>query len=172
VRDTVQEHRLPAEALVLEVTETAVLHDVSAARRSLAALRRIGVGLALDDFGTGYSSLTFLRQLPVTHLKIDRSFVSQIAIDDADRAIAECIIELARRLGIRVIAEGVETAEQLTTLRQLGCAAGQGYHWSRPVPLERLAELLRATGEPAFPRQGTATGPEARASLSGSGSRP
>ena len=157
VRDTMVEHRLPAEALVLEVTETAVLHDPSAARRSLEALREVGVGVALDDFGTGYSSLTFLRQLPVTHVKIDRSFVSQIAVSREDRAIAACIIDLARKLEIDVIAEGVETPEQLTTLRQLGCSLGQGYHWSRPVPLDQLSELLVDSSGPAFPRQLTPT---------------
>jgi len=165
VRDTVNKHRLPAEALVLEVTETAVLHDPSAARRSLEALRSIGVGVALDDFGTGYSSLTFLRQLPVTHLKVDRSFVSKIAVSPEDRAIAACIINLARKLHIDVIALGVETTDQLTTLRQLGCSLGQGPHWSRPVPLDQLGELLRGSG-PAFPRQATASdGPAGSASL-------
>ena len=157
IRDIVMEHRLPAEALVLEVTETAVLHDPSLARRSLEALRAFGVGVALDDFGTGYSSLTFLRQLPVTHLKMDKSFVSQIVASSEDQAIAACIIDLTRRLDIKVIAEGVETADQLTTLRQLGCSQGQGYHWSRPIPVDQLSELLLDSAVPLFPRQITAT---------------
>lgn len=162
VRDTVRENRLPAEALVLEVTESAVLHDPSAARRALESIRGFGVGVALDDFGTGYSSLTFLRQLPVTHLKLDRTFVSQIAVSSEDRAIAACVIDLARRLDIKVIAEGVETADQLTTLRQLGCSQGQGYHWSRPIPVDQLSELLLDNAAPAFPRQVTAvTGSQA-----------
>lgn len=139
VRDTAAGHHLSPQALVIEVTETAVMRDALAARRSLKALRRLGAGVALDDFGTGYSSLTYLRQLPVNHLKIDRSFVSDITESADDRAIAACIIELARKLGIQVVAEGVETADQLAILRALGCEKGQGYHWSRPVPLAELS---------------------------------
>ncbi len=139
VHDIAAAQHLPPEALVIEVTETAVMQDPSAARRSLESLRRLGTGVALDDFGTGYSSLTYLRQMPVTHLKIDRSFVAHIGESDHDRAITACIIDLARKLGMQVVAEGVETADQLAILRRLGCATGQGYHWSRPVPLSELA---------------------------------
>jgi diguanylate cyclase (GGDEF)-like protein/PAS domain S-box-containing protein len=139
VRDVAAAQHLPPEALVIEVTETAVMHDPSAARRSLEALRRLGTGVALDDFGTGYSSLTYLRQMPVTHVKIDRSFVAHIGENEHDRAITACIIDLADKLGMQVVAEGVETAHQLAILRRLGCATGQGYHWSRPVPLGQLA---------------------------------
>jgi EAL domain-containing protein (putative c-di-GMP-specific phosphodiesterase class I) len=152
VRDHTAAHHLPPEALVLEVTETAVMRDPSAARSSLRALRSLGVGVALDDFGTGYSSLTYLRQMSVSHLKIDRSFVSHITTEAHDRAITGCIIELGRKLGMHVVAEGVETAEQLAVLRRLGCTTGQGFHWSRPVPLDDLRSEV-AAGIPS-PRAG------------------
>jgi predicted signal transduction protein with EAL and GGDEF domain len=142
VRDTAAAQHLPPQALVIEVTETAVMQDPSAARRCLEALRRLGAGVELDDFGTGYSSLTYLRQMPVTHLKIDRSFVSHVGERSHDRAITACIIDLARKLDMQVVAEGVETVDQLAVLRRLGCATGQGYHWSRPVPLAELGTVV------------------------------
>ncbi len=150
VRDLTAAHHLPPEALVLEVTETAVMQDPAAARSSLTRLRSLGVGVALDDFGTGYSSLTYLRQMPVSHLKIDRSFVSHIAAEAHDRAITGCIIDLGRKLGMQVVAEGVETAQQLAVLRRLGCTTGQGYHWSRPVPVSQLpGSAARCSSSPS-----------------------
>jgi diguanylate cyclase (GGDEF)-like protein/PAS domain S-box-containing protein len=143
IREVTHEHDLPAEALTIEVTETAVITDPVMAGRSLETLHRWGIGIALDDFGTGYSSLTNVRQLPVTHIKIDRSFISNITKNPVDRAIAASIIELARGLRIDVVAEGVETVGQLELLRRLDCRAGQGYLWSRAIP---LAELTRTPG--------------------------
>lgn len=139
VADAVRRSRLPAQSLVLEVTETAVLQNRDAARSSLEALRALGVGIHLDDFGTGYSSLSFLRELPVTGVKIDRSFVRDAVDRPDDLAITEAIVRLARGLGLATVAEGVETVEQRDLLRRLGCATAQGFWWSPAVPLAALA---------------------------------
>jgi diguanylate cyclase (GGDEF)-like protein/PAS domain S-box-containing protein len=143
---------VPPETLVLEVTETALLHDVATAGSILTALRALGVGIALDDFGTGYSSLTFLRELPVTQVKIDRSFVANIVAEhEGDLVITESVVDLARRLGLETVAEGVESPDQLAELRRLGCDLAQGHLWSGAVPAERLGELAgeRTAGQGA-----------------------
>jgi diguanylate cyclase (GGDEF)-like protein/PAS domain S-box-containing protein len=160
VGSVVAEHRLPSDALVIEVTETALMNDPGLACRSLQALRERGLGVALDDFGTGYSSLSFLREMPVTHLKIDRSFVEHIDQRPGDQAITAAMIDLARGLDIHTVAEGIETAAQLGYLRQLGCDAGQGYLWSKAVPLQELAGALSQplVGPAAIPRPRRASG--------------
>jgi diguanylate cyclase (GGDEF)-like protein/PAS domain S-box-containing protein len=124
---------LPPDRLMLEVTETALLADTTAALEELLALRRLGVQLALDDFGTGFSSLTYLKRFPLQELKIDRSFVIELGIDPASDAIVAAVIELARAIGLSVVAEGVETEEQRQGLLRLGCTFGQGYLFGRPV---------------------------------------
>ena len=139
VDDAVHRSGLPPEALVLEVTETAVLQNRDAARASLEGLRALGTGVHLDDFGTGYSSLSFLRELPVTGVKIDRSFVRDAVDRPEDLAITEAIVRLARGLGLETVAEGVETVEQRDLLRRLGCASAQGFWWSGAVPIYDLA---------------------------------
>jgi diguanylate cyclase (GGDEF)-like protein/PAS domain S-box-containing protein len=158
VTETATHARLPLDALELEVTESGLLIDPPAAHAVLSELCRLGVGVALDDFGTGYSSLTNIRQLPVTTIKIDRSFIQNIATRPDDLAIATSVVELARAIGLRTIAEGVETAEQLALLERLGCLAGQGYLWSPALPRDELAVLLRQ-GPTGFLGAGT---PEAR----------
>jgi diguanylate cyclase (GGDEF)-like protein/PAS domain S-box-containing protein len=144
VRKAVSEAGIPFHALAIEVTETGVMAEPDKACRLLAELRDLGVSIVLDDFGTGYSSLTYLRRLPVNTIKIDRSFVQQMVDDPDDRAIVLSIIDLARSVRLTSIAEGIETIEQLTLLRKLGCDAGQGFLWSPAVPLEQLGELLRS----------------------------
>ena len=138
VDDVVHRSGLAPSSLVLEITETALLHNRDAARASLDALRAIGVGVALDDFGTGYSSLSFLRELPVTTVKIDRSFVRDAVERPEDLAITEAIVRLAAGLGMETIAEGVETVEQRDLLRRLGCDSAQGFWWSGAVPMADL----------------------------------
>ena len=138
VADAVHRSGLPPEALVLEVTETAVLQNRDAARASLEGLRAIGTGVHLDDFGTGYSSLSFLRELPVTGVKIDRSFVRDAVDRPEDLAITEAIVRLARGLGLETVAEGIETVEQRDLLRRLGCSNAQGFWWSGAVPIYDL----------------------------------
>ena len=145
VHDTLLAEGLPPQALVLEITETALMQDIDTARLSLEGLRTLGTGVALDDFGTGYSSLSFLRELPVTQVKIDRSFIVNIARNGEDRLITESVIDLARGLGLETVAEGVETEDQLVLLRRLGCTSAQGYLWSPAVPLDRLAAPARRT---------------------------
>jgi diguanylate cyclase (GGDEF)-like protein/PAS domain S-box-containing protein len=126
--------------LVLEVTETTVMDDATTAFEVMAELRRHGVRLSIDDFGTGYSSLLYLRQFPIDELKIDRSFVGGLGTSSDDSAIVASIVSMSKALTISCVAEGVETVEQLATLRQFGCRHAQGYLFSRPVP---ASELLR-----------------------------
>jgi EAL domain-containing protein (putative c-di-GMP-specific phosphodiesterase class I) len=133
---------LPPSALRFEVTETTVLADPDRCVAVLQALRRMGVGVSLDDFGTGHASLARLATLPVDELKIDRSFVADIATNDAHRAIARTIIELGRSLGLRVVAEGIEDDTCLDIVRGLGCDAAQGYGLGRPAPIGEITPLL------------------------------
>jgi len=135
--------RLEARYLELELTES-VMHDAPQLVSMLGELKRIGVQIAIDDFGTGYSSLSSLKRFPVDRLKVDRSFVEHIARDPDDAAIVRTIIALGRNLGLKVVAEGVETAEQMQFLREHACDEVQGYYFSRPVPAERLEILLRS----------------------------
>jgi diguanylate cyclase len=133
---------LPADSLILEVTESSVLSDPTRIGNVLARLGELGIGLALDDFGTGYSSLTHLKLLPVREVKIDRSFVRRMCTDSTDAAIVYAMIQLARKLGIRVVAEGVEDEQTWTALNELGCQLIQGYALSPPVPAAQLEHLL------------------------------
>jgi EAL domain-containing protein (putative c-di-GMP-specific phosphodiesterase class I) len=124
---------LPADLLELEITESSVMENPQEAIIILERLGRMGVTLAIDDFGTGYSSLAYLKLFPIDHLKIDRSFVADIETDLNDRAIAFGTIALAHSLGLRVIAEGVETEDQLDLLRANGCDEVQGFLFSKPL---------------------------------------
>lgn len=142
VAQALDRHGVVPGALRLEVTETVVLADPAKAARSLALLAGIGVGLSLDDYGTGLSSLTYLRELPVDELKIDRSFVTDLLTSRASRLITTSTVELAHALGLRVVAEGVEDEPTQQALAELGCDLVQGYHPGRPVPVEALLELL------------------------------
>ncbi|WP_403022587.1 EAL domain-containing protein [Salinibacterium sp. GXW1014] len=133
---TASTHGLPNERLTLEVTETRLVSDRSVPQAQLHRLRELGFVVSIDDFGTGFSSLTQLSNLPVGELKIDRSFVSGVTA--ADRSIVAGLIGFARGLGLRVVAEGVEDAEQYEVLRKLGCDRAQGYHLARPMPAEQF----------------------------------
>jgi diguanylate cyclase (GGDEF)-like protein len=135
---------VPAGSLHLEITETAVMSSVDASTTTLDALRQLGVHLIIDDFGTGYSSLARLKKLPVTALKVDRTFVDGLGRDSSDLSIVDAIINMADSLALGVIAEGVETAEQLEILQSLGARMGQGYLWSRALPATGLASWLRS----------------------------
>ena len=145
VRLALADAALPAASLCLEVTESALMSDVAAARETLAELKALGVLLAVDDFGVGHASLKQLKELlPVDLLKIDKSFVDGVASDAEDRAIVEAVIKLARSLGLGTVAEGVEHAEQAAALRELSCQLAQGYYFSRPVPPDAIAAMLDA----------------------------
>jgi predicted signal transduction protein with EAL and GGDEF domain len=138
VAATLQETGLEPWQLRLEITESAAMADAERARMVLADLKALGIRISLDDFGTGYSSLSYLQRFPVDTLKIDRSFVSGMDRNDGCREIVRAVMNLARTLGLEVIAEGTETAEQVHDLEQLGCRFGQGYFFSAPLPLEQL----------------------------------
>jgi diguanylate cyclase (GGDEF)-like protein len=135
-------YHLPPSALIIELTETLTLSSLGVVDEVLHTLRELGVMLALDDFGTGYSSLATVARVPIDELKIDRSFVAGIA-GATENAIVRTTIELGRSLGILVVAEGIESAEQRERLWSLGCDAGQGHLFSRPVPADRLISRLR-----------------------------
>lgn len=141
VAEVLRETQLPAHHLELEITETFVMDNSSATHAALAGLRDLGVRIAIDDFGTGHSSLASLKHLPANTLKIDRAFVRDIPADANDIAIARAIIAMGRQLGLRTIAEGVETTAQLALLDEEGCELFQGYLFSRPLPADRLARL-------------------------------
>jgi diguanylate cyclase (GGDEF)-like protein len=135
-------HDVPAGLLTLEITETSIVTDPVRAGAVLDRLRDLGVRLSVDDFGTGYSSMAYLQSMPVTELKIDRSFIKNVDESASDRAIVRAILELARALDLEVVAEGVEDAAALAALRGLGCGFVQGYHLSRPLPAAELTAWL------------------------------
>jgi EAL domain-containing protein (putative c-di-GMP-specific phosphodiesterase class I) len=142
IRDLLTNCAVPADYVVLEVTESAIVADGDRGVASLESLKRLGVRIAIDDFGTGFSSLSTLATLPVDILKIDRSFVSGHAAGPAFTHMLEGILGLADKLSLAVIAEGIEEPEQLDLLVTLGCSMGQGYLLSRPMPAEALEALL------------------------------
>ncbi|MFP4683345.1 MAG: putative bifunctional diguanylate cyclase/phosphodiesterase, partial [Ectothiorhodospira sp.] len=148
VLSAIARHGTPPERLILELTESLLLEDVEAVITRMHTLKARGVGFALDDFGTGYSSLTYLKRLPLDVVKIDRSFVRDLLTDPNDAAIARTILALAGTLGLRVIAEGVETREQWIWLSQQGCHAHQGYYFGRPVPAPELPVRIDAPPGP------------------------
>ena len=119
------------------------MHDMDRALMQLHAIKQMGVRIAIDDFGTGYSSLAQVKRFPIDALKVDRSFIRDVGSDGKDRAITEAIIAIGRTLHLTVVAEGVETAEQQTVLRDHGCDEIQGYYFSKPVPPAEVSVLLR-----------------------------
>lgn len=136
---------LPADALVLEITESILMKDRETAITRLRELKALGVGLAVDDFGTGYSSLTYLRSFPVDILKIDKAFVDDVARDQEAAQLARAIVELGRTLHLSTVAEGIESVDQCDVMRSSACALGQGYLFSRPMDAAGLWELLQST---------------------------
>jgi len=142
VADILNSTGLPANLLELEITESIAMQNVEWTTEVLGQLQSLGVNLSMDDFGTGYSSLSYLQKFPFHTLKVDQSFVRDIGMDDQDRAIAQAVIALGRSLGMRTIAEGVETVEQLEVLRRTGCEDMQGYLFSRPIPALQATKLL------------------------------
>ncbi len=143
VAQIVQRTGLDPASLRLEITETAMMHDVDQASHTLNELKRLGVWLAIDDFGTGYSSLNYLRRFPVDTVKIDRSFITGLEDDAGAVSIVRAVTALGHALGMDVTAEGIETAAQLALMAAVGCDRGQGYLFSRPLPAHELDELLR-----------------------------
>jgi diguanylate cyclase (GGDEF)-like protein len=148
VAQALQESGLSPSHLEIEITESTIMRDDPVTVNSLRRLDEMGVGLALDDFGTGYSSLSYLRRFPITRLKIDRSFVSELSGNPEIAALTEAIVTMARALRLKVVAEGVEALEQVEQLRGLGCDELQGYFFSEAVPANELVPFLeRAKGD-------------------------
>jgi diguanylate cyclase (GGDEF)-like protein/PAS domain S-box-containing protein len=143
VADTLRRYRIDASWLELEITESTLMHDIDYVIGIMDRISALGVALSLDDFGTGYSSLSYLKRFPIDTLKIDRSFTTGIPLDTSDCAIASTIISMGRKLGHRVIAEGVETLEQVAFLRQAGCDELQGYLYGKPLPAYEFEKALR-----------------------------
>jgi diguanylate cyclase (GGDEF)-like protein/PAS domain S-box-containing protein len=144
VAGVLEETALDAGSLVLEITEGAAMEEAASTVATLSALKELGVKLAIDDFGTGYSSLSYLKRFPVDVIKIDRSIVEGLSQDRGDSAIVAATLTLAHALGLEVIAEGVETSEEVAELQALGCDFGQGYYWWTPQPAKETASLLEA----------------------------
>jgi diguanylate cyclase (GGDEF)-like protein len=136
------EQELEPGLITLEITERVLTSDMERARRTLDALRRLGVRLSLDDFGTGWSSLRLLRELPVSEIKVDRSFVSRVAVDDEDATVVRALVGLAHGLGLAVVAEGIETSVTWDAIAGLGCDTAQGWHIARPMPAEAATAWL------------------------------
>jgi EAL domain-containing protein (putative c-di-GMP-specific phosphodiesterase class I) len=133
----------PPDRLTLEITEGVILEPDPLTISRLQALRDLGIQLAVDDFGTGYSALSYLRRLPVTTLKIDRSFVTGIADDPEARSVCEAVVHLGEAFKMTVVAEGIETADQATALIDMGCTIGQGFYFHRPLPPSEAEALVR-----------------------------
>jgi diguanylate cyclase (GGDEF)-like protein len=150
VREALHRSGLEPSSLLLEITETTVMRDVQAASKRLEEVKRLGVSIAIDDFGTGYASLAHLQQLPADTLKVDGSFVTALREDDRSSDLLQAILGVGRSLSLRVIAEGIETEEQLQAVRDMGCEMGQGYLLSRPKPAESIG-LLLGLGEARLP---------------------
>jgi diguanylate cyclase (GGDEF)-like protein len=142
VATILDEAAVPADRLELEITETMLMTDPERATILLEQLSEMGIRLSIDDFGTGYSSLAYMRGLPISEVKIDRSFVKHLAVSDSDAAIVRSTIDLSHSLALQVVAEGVEDAQSLELLRDFGCDSAQGYHLARPAPAEALGEML------------------------------
>ena len=151
VRTLLDKWDIDPAMLELEITESTVLSDPVRTKRVLDKLSAMGIVLSIDDFGTGYSSLSYLSQLPVNEIKIDRSFVMNMAACDNDAVIVRSTIDLARNLGLKVVAEGVETEQAWEELSELGCTMAQGYYLSRPVPAAQLTEWMKQRPDAAAP---------------------
>ena len=143
IQNLLLEYKIPPKYLELEITENVVMTDIDTAMNTIVLLQNMGIKVSIDDFGTGYSSLAYLRKLPIDKIKIDRSFIIEVATNDSDLTIVKSMIELSHGLGKRVLAEGVETVEQLNVLRNLHCDAIQGYFISKPLPESKLVNYLK-----------------------------
>src|SRR5664279_3387571 len=157
VRKVLQETGLPPQYLELELTESLLLANAELMLSVVKELRDMGVTLAIDDFGTGYSNFSYLRRYRISKLKIDRSFIRDVAVEPDDAAIATAIISMAKSLNLKVIAEGVEDEAQMSFLRAHQCDEIQGYYFSKPLAVDRVADKLR----------GDSPEPHARAQASG-----
>ncbi len=134
----IKKYNVDPNHLIIEITESTAMHHIDVSIRTFENLRNLGISLAIDDFGTGHSSFLYLKDLPVDELKIDREFIRNLSVGSKDEIILRSIIELAKRLGLVVTAEGVETQQQADILKSLGCQQFQGYLLGMPLPVDRL----------------------------------
>jgi EAL domain-containing protein (putative c-di-GMP-specific phosphodiesterase class I) len=146
VQGILTETGLDPAALELEITESAIMQESEKAIAMLQAMREMGIRITMDDFGTGYSSLSYLKRFPISSLKIDRSFVAEVLSNADDAEISRAIIAMAHGMKLKVVAEGVETAEQLEFLRREGCDEAQGYYLARPMPAEEFSRWFQTRG--------------------------
>ncbi|MBM7848922.1 putative bifunctional diguanylate cyclase/phosphodiesterase [Arthrobacter roseus] len=142
VRGALKQNAIPPRNVVLEITETALITGADVERYSLLSLQKLGVCIEIDDFGTGYSSISYLRKLPVSMVKVDRTLVAELADGAKQNAFVAAILQLIRAAGLDAVFEGIESCEQAAQLRDMGCISGQGYFFSRPLPLAHIEELL------------------------------
>ena len=142
------ENELPGKYIVIEITEGLLMNNNKKTIKLLSQLRAAGLGLSMDDFGTGYSSLSYLKKFELDYLKIDQSFTKNLALDSEDMILSEAIITMAQKLGLKVIAEGIETEEQRQLLLDSGCDYGQGYYFSKPIPVDEFLQLLFSSNNP------------------------
>jgi two-component system CheB/CheR fusion protein len=138
---------ISSELIGIELTESALMERIDMVKEMLTSFDGMGMKVSIDDFGTGYSSLSYLKKLPIHELKIDRSFVDGIALERDDRSIAKAIIDMSRALGMRVVAEGVESEDQLGVLKEEGCDMVQGYLFHRPLSPEAFAKVIESGGK-------------------------
>ena len=143
VRDILRETGVDAANLIVELTESMAVNGGDVDQYSLSGLRRLGVQLEIDDFGTGYSSISYLRKLPVNVVKIDKSLIAGLGSDEEQSNFVAAVLHLIHACGLTAVAEGIETAEQAAELVRLGCASGQGYYFSRPVPAAQIEALIQ-----------------------------
>ena len=143
VAGVMRETQISPDSLALEITEGIAMKNVDQNIRMLEELKALGLSISIDDFGTGYSSLAYLKRFPLNTLKIDRSFIQDIATNSDDREITRAIIAMGQNLGLKVLAEGVETEEQVELLRSSGCDYIQGYYYGRPLPAAQLVPFLK-----------------------------
>jgi diguanylate cyclase (GGDEF)-like protein len=151
LRHALETSGLVPASLIIELTETAIMHDAGATAEQLRAVKDLGVGVAIDDFGTGYSSLSYLRQFPVDILKIDRSFVTAISDSGESSALIRTLVQLGKQLGLKTLAEGIEEHEQFCQLQQEQCDSGQGFMFARPLAADAVEAFLSELPRPALP---------------------
>jgi EAL domain-containing protein (putative c-di-GMP-specific phosphodiesterase class I) len=142
VVEALNQSQLAPAALVLEITETALLADLDRTRATLVALKALGIRLAVDDFGTGYSSLSYLRAFPLDIIKVDKSFVDQVTLTSGGEAMVRAVVELGRALGLQAVAEGIEHRDQAIAIERLGCNLAQGYLFAKPMPASEMERAL------------------------------
>jgi EAL domain-containing protein (putative c-di-GMP-specific phosphodiesterase class I) len=147
VERELRKHNVPADRLLIEITESAMMADEDASAEVLERLRRLGVSLAVDDFGTGYSSLGHLRRFPVSKVKIDRGFVSRVDVDTGDAAIVRAVVAMSHAMGLEVVAEGIETESQRALLERSGVSLGQGWLFGRPMAAEDCGFVERESDQ-------------------------